>query len=293
MVQTSEFVRQQIEAMKAEVFELGLFRLASAADGLDAGMLPRAWDSETLLRSIAWLRLENMHGRNIYIRPRGEHHLSLIDDLSKSAIDRMKAEGFQPAAIVETSPRNFQAWLDHGERLPRDIGTAVARALASRFEGDTKAADWRHFGRLAGFTNQKEKHRQANGLFPFVRLIESSGVVYPAAEKFVNSIREQCAREQDARKKRDVAFASVPVSGGADKSIESFRQNSAYGGDGTRVDLAYALYALSRGASVGDVGAAIRSRDLSHKGTERRQEDYVERTIRKALALQHSQARGR
>jgi hypothetical protein len=41
------------------------------------------------------------------------------------------------------------------------------------------------------------------------------------------------------------------------------------------------------------VGAAIRSRDLSHKGTERRQEDYVERTIRKALALQHSQARGR
>jgi hypothetical protein len=78
----------------------------------------------------AWLRLENMHGRNIYIRPQGEHHLSLVDDLSKTAIDRMKAEGFEPAAIVETSPRNFQAWLDHGERLPKDIGTAVARALA-------------------------------------------------------------------------------------------------------------------------------------------------------------------
>jgi hypothetical protein len=44
MVKTSEFVRQQIEAMKAEIFELGLFRLASAADGLDTGMLPRAWD---------------------------------------------------------------------------------------------------------------------------------------------------------------------------------------------------------------------------------------------------------
>jgi hypothetical protein len=141
--------------------------------------------------------------------------------------------------------------------------------------------------------NQKERHRQSNGLFPFVRLIESSGVVYPAAGKFVESIREQCAREQDARKRRDAAFASVPVSSGADRSIDSFRQNPAYGGDGTRVDLAYALYALSRGVSAKDVGAAIRSRDLSHKGTERRQEDYVERTIRKALALQHSQARGR
>ena len=293
MHQTTEVVRQQITAMKSEVFELGLFRLAGAAEGLDAGMLPRAWDSETLLRSIPWLRLENMHGRNIYIRPQGEHHLSLVDDLSKTAIDRMKAEGFQPAAIVETSPRNYQAWLDHGERLPRDIGTAVARALASRFEGDTKAADWRHFGRLAGFTNQKEKHRQPNGLFPFARLIESTGEVYREAGRFVDSVREQCAREQDARKKRDAAFASIPVSSGADKSIESFRQNPAYGGDGTRVDLAYALYALSRGATVEDVGAAIRSRDLSHKGTGRRQEDYVERTICKALALQHSQARGR
>ena len=186
MRQSGEVVRQQIEAMKSDVFELGLFRLTGAAEELDAEMLPRAWDAETLLRSIAWLRLENMRGRNIYIRPQGEHHLSLVDDLSKTAIDRMKAEGFEPAAIVETSPRNFQAWLDHGERLPKDIGTAVARALASRFEGDTKAADWRHFGRLAGFTNQKEKHRQSNGLFPFVRLIESSGVVYPSAGKFVD-----------------------------------------------------------------------------------------------------------
>jgi hypothetical protein len=293
MVQTSEFVRKQIEAMKADVFELGLFRVANAADQRDAEMLPRAWDSETLLRSIAWLRLENMHGRNIYIRPQGEHHLSLVDDLSESAIRRMKAEGFQPAAIVETSPRNFQAWLNHGERLTREVGTAVARALATRFEGDTSAADWRHFGRLAGFTNQKDKHRQPNGLFPFVRLIESTGVVYPEAGTFVAGVREQREREQLARAKRDSALVSVPMHRGAEKSIESFRQNSAYGGDDTRVDLAYALYALSRGVSPEEVGATIRSRDLSHKGTERRQDEYVERTVRKALALQQSQSQER
>ena len=50
MRQTTDVVRQQIAAMKSEVFELGLFRLPGAADGLDAGMLPRAWDAETLLR---------------------------------------------------------------------------------------------------------------------------------------------------------------------------------------------------------------------------------------------------
>src|ERR1700735_3148438 len=135
MVQTSEVVRKQIGAMKSDVFELGLFRVAKSADGRDAEMLPRAWDSETLLRSIAWLRLENMRGRNIYIRPQGEHHLSLVDDLSKSAIERMKAEGFQPAAIVETSPRNFQAWLNHGERLTKEVGTAVARRAGESIRG--------------------------------------------------------------------------------------------------------------------------------------------------------------
>ena len=68
------------------------------------------------------------------------------------------------------------------------------------------------------------------------------------------------------------------------KSIDVFRADGRYGGDGTRVDLAYAVYALSHGASAEEVEAVIRSRDLSHKGNERRQNDYVERTIKKALA---------
>jgi RepB DNA-primase N-terminal domain len=293
VVQTSELARKQIEAMKSDVFELGLFRLPSAPEERDAEMLPRAWDTETLLRSIAWLRFENMRGRNIYIRPQGEHNLSLVDDLSKSAIERMKAEGFEPAAIIETSPRNFQAWLNHGERLPKDIGTAAAQALAIRFQGDTKAADWRHFGRLAGFTNQKEKYRQSNGLFPFVRLIESNGVAYTEAGRLVADIREQCEREHHARRKGHSTHPSPVRFNGVQKSIETFRQNPAYGGDGTRIDLAYALYALSRGTGEEEAKAAIRTRDLSHKGSERRQEEYIERTIRKALALQQSQSRSR
>jgi hypothetical protein len=118
-------------------------------------------------------------------------------------------------------------------------------------------------------------------------------VVYPEAGTFVAGVREQREREQLARAKRDSALVSVPMHRGAEKSIESFRQNSAYGGDDTRVDLAYALYALSRGVSPEEVGATIRSRDLSHKGTERRQDEYVERTVRKALALQQSQSQER
>ena len=43
-----------------------------------------------------------------------------------------------------------------------------------------------------------------------MRLIESSGEVYREASKLVANVRERCEGEQDARKERDAAFASVP-----------------------------------------------------------------------------------
>jgi hypothetical protein len=292
VIQTRDIVRRQVEAMASDVFELGLLRLSNARGERGPEMIPRSWDGDMLMRSLSWLRFENMSGRNIYIRPRGEHHLSLVDDLSLNSVRRMRAEGFQPAAIVETSPENFQVWLNHGARLPKELGTAVARTLAQRFEADTNAADWRHFGRLAGFTNQKEKHRQSDGFFPYVRLMESSGVVYSQADRFVEDVRERLERERLAKQAR--SFLSFTASGAsASKTIETFRQNPVYGGDGTRIDMAYALYALSHGVSEAEVKAAIRTRDLRHKGSERRQDDYVERTIRKALALQQTPSRSR
>jgi hypothetical protein len=49
--------------------------------------------------------------------------------------------------------------------------------------------------------------------------------------------------------------------------------------------LAYAIYALAHGESLSNVEAAIRSRSLAHKGTEKRQSEYVERTLQKASQL--------
>ncbi len=81
---TMEAMRRQVTAMASDVFEIGLFKPDAA--GHEAVMLPRVWDADTLLRSVAWLRHQNRDGRNIYIRPRGEHNLSLVDDLSRDAV---------------------------------------------------------------------------------------------------------------------------------------------------------------------------------------------------------------
>jgi hypothetical protein len=271
--------------MGAQVFEVGLFK-PSAADEGRAVMIPRTWDSATSIRSIPWFRMQNADGRNIYVRPKGEHDLSLVDDLTGDAVRRMKMTGFTPAAVIETSPGNFQAWLKHPRQLTRELSTMAARKLADEFGGDRGAADWRHFGRLAGFTNRKAKYMDESGLFPFVRLMEASGIAYSQGEQFTEAIstrREVAVRIQE----RHHPAPSLP-SPERSKSIEDFRSDPRYAGDATRVDLAFAIYALSHGSSGDQVATVLRSRDLSHKGDEKRQNQYVDRTIMKALTVTES-----
>jgi hypothetical protein len=293
MDKTSEAVRRQVAAMGCDVFEVGLFK--PDAQGGAPVMLPRTWDAAALVRSIDWLRRENRDGRNIYVRPSGEHNLSLVDDLTKDAVAAMKRCGFTPAIVVETSPGNYQAWLKHPERLDKGLSTATARALAEKFGGDRGAADWRHFGRLAGYTNRKQKYQDVmTGLYPFVRLIEADARVYEEAPRFLDGVKqalEEFRREQQRLRNRLATgqrFDRATL-----KSIEAFRCDPRYAGDGTRIDLAYAVYAISHGVSEAEVSAAIRSRDLSHKGGQKRQDDYVDRTVRKAVGSLEMAGRGR
>ena len=210
--------------------------------------------------------------------------MSLIDDLKLDGIKALKATGFNPALVVQTSPRNFQAWLNHGTVLPRDLSTAIARKLAEKFGGDTGAADWRHFGRLSGFCNRKEKYRQSDGLFPFVRLMEANQTVYPKATEFVTEVREKLESDRAvAEDRRQRVHSGRSQQSSPLKSIEDFRNNPTYSDDGNRVDLAFAVYAVSRGMGEAEIRAAIASRDLSHKGNQRRQEEYVNRTVQKAI----------
>src|SRR6266849_1174945 len=193
-------VRVQLRAMGCERFDLGLRR--------DAGemILREGQGAFEVEATIKWLRHENAKGAHIYIRPGGIHGLSLIDDLTVEAIDRMKAEGFEPAVVVETSPNNFQAWLNHGRVLEAAMSTRAAKELVERFGGDPSSANWRHFGRLAGFTNPKRERQLPSGLRPFARLRSATGRVYSKAAEFLAGITKndesEAVREEEIRPQR-------------------------------------------------------------------------------------------
>jgi RepB DNA-primase N-terminal domain len=275
---TQGVVGRQIEAMGATRFEIGVF------DPNSEQMILRTWDRDTVLKSIAWLRYENLNGRNIYIRPAGEHHLSLVDDLRGAAIQKMKREGFVPAVLVETSPGNFQAWLNHGKQLQTSLSTAVAKSLAAKFHGDLGSADWRHFGRLAGFTNRKEKYRQPDGHFPYVLIRETSGSTYAKAAGFVAEVEEKIRNEIAEAERQRQQFRNMrrPTRERL-KDIAHFRSDPKYGGAHSRSDLAYAVYSLDHDIPESQVRARIASQALSYLGSPARQQDYIERIVRKAL----------
>ena len=274
---TLEAVKKQSCAMGSQLFDIGLFDPNAA----EAVMIPRQWNLDTLLRSVSWLRLKNAEGRHIYIRPAGEHSLSLIDDATIHVVERLKSEGFGPAVVLETSPGNFQAWLRHGKILPKHLSTLAARLLASRYGGDLASADWRHYGRLAGFTNRKDKYRKTDGTFPYVRLHEATGVVYSKAVAFLAEVKS--IYEAERSKVAAPAFSKCRRLRRSNlKRIEDFRAKPIYGGDQTRVDLAYAVYALAHGVPENEARNALASRDLTHKGDGKRQQEYISRTIKKA-----------
>ena len=273
---TEREVRHQLAAMGSARFDLGALsqhgRMMLSED-CGAALIPSA---------IKWLRQENTDGAHIFIRPHGPHALSLVDDLTAEAIATMKRDGFAPALIVETSPRNFQAWLNHGRILDCEVSTCAAKVLAKRFGGDPSSADWRHFGRLAGFTNPKLKRRLPNGLPPFVKLREYSGDIYRAASEFLEEIAalaRQRKEHLEARSSNTTVWVNTRV-----RSLLAFHDDPRYGGDLHRADMAWALHAASCGVPEQQIREEILyGRDLSKKGRLARQLDYADRTTLKAL----------
>ena len=256
-------------------------------------MINREWSRAELEQSVPWLKRMNARGNDVYIRPAGEHGLVLVDDLKPAALERMKQEGFAAAAILETSPGNHQAWVMLSDKpLPPDVRQIAARMLAQRYDGDMNSADSRHYGRLAGFTNQKPEHIR-NGKQPFVLARDCSGKAAGAAPALLESIG-QLIDKVATRKEREGRLEAIkavrPGHGGHDP-VREYQQQAQrlmakYGdkADLSRMDWMIATDMAKSGRfTAQDIEKGIRecspnieSRKAGHI------EDYARRTAAKA-----------
>jgi len=86
----------------------------------------------------------------------------------------MRAAGHQPCVVLQTSPGNLQAWVQvSATSIQATVASQIGKRLARLYSGDPASTDWRHLGRLAGFTNQKPQRRNERGYLPWVKVLHA------------------------------------------------------------------------------------------------------------------------
>jgi hypothetical protein len=91
---------------------------------------------------------------------------------------------------LQTSCAHLQAWIRLSTSpLEPSTASAAGKLLAAAYGGDPASTDWRHLGRLAGFTNQKPARRTSGGYAPWVKVVSTQPGVAPQAETLLQSAR--------------------------------------------------------------------------------------------------------
>ena len=271
-------VRKMLTAIEAPFYDIGVLSDRGMLPGLDG--IP----AEQVLKRLSLLKYRNARGSHIYIRPSGKHRYTVLDDLNETTLARLSTDGFTPCAVVETSAGNFQAWLKHSSVFPKLLGTFAAQKLASRYDADHSAADWRRFGRLPGFTNCKPKYRKPDGLFPFVRLKSNSGERCPMADNFAREITRLYAEREAERERKRLQAALSPHRGQrlSDLSLERFRTSCKYQDRPAAADIAFCVAALGNGMPQDQVARTLKDDYLSRDPSPTKRAAYIQRTMDKA-----------
>jgi hypothetical protein len=190
-------VRRQLQGMNCQEYEIGI------RDATSGKMMSRQWSPEEVLKSVLFLKGMNSKGNDIYIRPLKSEGLLLVDDLGIGTLNQMDEDGLNPAAIIQTSPMNYQAWVRiTTEELPAEIATTAAKILAEKYQADKNSADWRHYGRLAGFTNLKPIYNR-----PYVLAERCNGKLAPQREQLLEQARKTL---QDAKNTQLATTLAAP-----------------------------------------------------------------------------------
>jgi hypothetical protein len=170
-------LRRQLAAMPCRLYEVRLIHSGSRKPYPGV----RQWTALQLSApaTVSFLRIRNREGYEVYFRPyAGDHNAGYIlldlDHPVAGILARLRAQGHEPCVVVETSPGRWQAWIRVStEPLLAALATLVAKRLARIYAADPASADWRHLGRLVGFTNRKPQRGRADGLAPWVKLIHA------------------------------------------------------------------------------------------------------------------------
>ena len=290
---TWQAIRTQLAAMPHELYLIRLIH--------DVSRRPfpgeRLWTATQLTSAatIRFLRARNCEGCDVYIHPyAGDRNAGYIlvdlDRATPGIIETMRTNGHGPCVVLQTSPGRLQTWVRlSSEPLEPALATAAGKDLARLYGGDPASTDWRHLGRLAGFTNQKPERRALNGYAPWVRLVHARTGLAPRAAALLEALRPSVppARSPDT----PFYLSPTPNDPGVAEAAAIYRHCLSRWHiherfpqpDWSIVDLWVARRLLSEGMPADRVQAILRLGSPDFPRRHGNPEDYLRRTVSRAF----------
>jgi hypothetical protein len=189
---TLQAIRRQLAAMPHEIYLIRLIHHTTR----EPFPGERLWTAPQLgyAPAVRFLRMRNREGCDIYIQPyaaqdrNAGYILVDLDRANPAVIENMRANGHDPCVVLQTSPGHLQAWIHLStSALEPAVATAAGKQLARIYGGDLASTDWRHLGRLAGFTNQKPQRRTHGGYAPWVKIVHAHPGLARSADGLLQS----------------------------------------------------------------------------------------------------------
>lgn len=298
---TIEAIRRQLAGMPHDLYLIRLIHNGTRR------ALPgeRLWTAAQLLHpaSIGFLRVRNQEGYDVYIQPyAGDYNAGYIlvdlDRADGQVVERMRRNGHHPCLVLQTSPGHLQAWVQVSlSALEPCIATAVARQLAHDYGGDLASADWRHVGRLAGFTNQKLIRRSLRGYGPWVQIVYARARLAPQAKALVTAAIQRWrplwlstnAPDSSQSSSTSTSFHAAPTITVTEATaiyhhcMQQWRIGERFAPpDWSIVDLWVARHLLSQGMPAPQVQAVLQFGSPQFPRHHHNPLDYLRRTVARA-----------
>jgi hypothetical protein len=297
---TAQAIRRQLAAMPHELYLIRLIHQPTQRPFPGE----RLWTAQQLLSlaTIRFLRARNREGCDIYVHPYAQDHnagyiLVDLDCAEPTVLTAMSAQGHEPCVVLQTSPGHLQAWMHVSPTpLPPAIATAIGQQLARTYGGDRASTDWRHLGRLAGFTNRKPQRRFHNGNAPWVQVLSTRTGLASRASDLLRSAAAQIPPPRQAQNcvgpERILAPPPGPPSAMTAAQATAIYQTwmqrwqiaeRFLPPDWSIVDLWVARALLAQAMSPDQVHAVLRLASPQFPRRHTDPEDYLRRTVARAF----------
>jgi len=288
---TLHAIRRQLAAMPSELYLVRLIHYPTRK----AFPGERLWTADQLgsAATVRFLRVRNREGCDVYVQPYvGDQNAGYVlvdlDRAQPTVIATMRARGHDPCVVLQTSPGHLQAWIRLTTApLEPAVATAAGKLLATAYGGDPASTDWRHLGRLAGFTNQKPARRTPAGYAPWVKVVETKAVCAFGAEALLRSAQ---AWVSPAPALAETLPDAAPDAVAASVATEIYRDCMARWHirdrfpqpDWSIVDLWIARRLLAQGWTPAQVREILRLASPQFPRRHGNPDDYLRRTVARA-----------